>query len=208
MVAMGVQGCTDVMHAGPRRLERASHLTLLPPWMDIDCILTSSLLQCTNGLVYQKETNLVIENLFPKTVTNEYRGAWIAKWVLIAVTAMTLGRSLAHVFLPDGGAQSIATIPLDAYSPGASKVVIGMFAQWGLTQLMFGLLYVLVLWRYQSLLPVMWLFVLFEWTGRLLLGFVKPFETAGTAPGAVGNLIIPVLALVMFVLSLRTQRNV
>ena len=126
----------------------------------------------------------MFENLLPKTVTNEYRGARIAKWVSIAVTAMTVGRSLAHMFLPDGGAQSIATIPLDAYSTGASAAVIGMFAQWGLTQLMFGLLYVVVLWRYRSLIPLMWLFILFEWTGRLLLGFFKPFETAGTAPGS------------------------
>ena len=149
----------------------------------------------------------MFENLLPKTVTNEYRGARIAKWVFIALTAMTVGRSLAHMLLPDGGAQSIATIPLDAYSLGASAVVIGMFAQWGLTQLMFGLLYVLVLWRYRSLIPVMWLFVLLEWTGRLMLGFFKPFETAGTAPGAVGNLIIPVLALVMLVFALQERRD-
>jgi len=149
----------------------------------------------------------VFENLFPRIVNNQYRGARIAKWVFVALTAMTIGRSLAHIFLPDGGAQSIATIPLDGYSPGASAVVIGMFAQWGLTQLMFGLLYVLVLWRYPSLIPLMWLFVLFEWTGRLLLEFVKPFETAGTAPGAIGNLVIPVLALAMLVLSLRKPKT-
>jgi hypothetical protein len=150
----------------------------------------------------------MFKNLFPKTVTNEYRGASIAKWVFVALTVLTIGRSLAHVFLPDGGAQSIATIPLDAFSPNASAVVIGMFAQWGLTQLMFGLIYVLVLWRYQSLIPLMWLFIVFEWTGRLLVGFVKPFETAGTAPGAIGNLLIPLLALIMFAFALKEQRNV
>ena len=64
-----------------------------------------------------------------------------------------------------------------------------------------------MLWRYRSLIPLMWLFILFEWTGRLLLGWVKPFETAGTAPGAIGNLVIPPIALTMFVLSLRKQRN-
>jgi hypothetical protein len=149
----------------------------------------------------------MFENPFPKTVTNEYRGARIAKWVFVAMTVLTIARSLAHVFLPDGGAQSIATIPLDAFSPDASAVVIGMFAQWGLTQLMFGLLYVLVLWRYQSLIPLMWLFILFEWTGRLLMGFFKPFETAGTAPGAIGNLVIPLIALIMFVFSLRKQKS-
>jgi hypothetical protein len=150
----------------------------------------------------------MFENLFPTIVTNECRGARIAKWVFVALTAMTLGRSLAHMVLPDGGAQSIATIPLYAYSPGASKVVIGMFAQWGLTQLMFGLLYVLVLWRYQSLIPLMWLFVLFEWTGRLLPGFIKPFETTGTAPGAIGNSVIPLLALVMVAFSLEERKGV
>ena len=149
----------------------------------------------------------MIEALFPKTITNRYNGASIAKWGFVAMTVLTVGRSLAHIFLPDGGAQSIATIPLDAYSPGASAVIIGMFAQWGLTQLMFGLLYVLVLWRYQALIPLMWLFIVFEWSGRLLLGFFKPFETVGTAPGAIGNAIIPVLALILLVLSLKTNEE-
>jgi hypothetical protein len=77
-----------------------------------------------------------------------------------------------------------------------------MFAQWGLAQLMFGRLYVLVIWRYQSLIPLMWIFILFEWTGRFLLGFSKPFETVGTASGAIGTLIFPVLSFSILVLSL------
>jgi hypothetical protein len=149
----------------------------------------------------------MLEKLFPKTVDNRYRGLPIAKWAFVAMTILTIVRSLAHIFLPDGGAQSIATIPLDAFSSDASTVIIGMFAQWGLTQLMFGLLYVLVLWRYQSLIPLMWLFIAFEWSGRLLLGFVKPFETVDTAPGAIGNLIFPILALVMLVLALKERRH-
>ena len=148
----------------------------------------------------------MIEKLFPKNIDNQYHGISIVKWIFMAMTVLTVGRSLAHIFLPDGGAQSIATIPLDGFTSSGAKVVIGMFAQWGLTQLMFGLLYVLVLWRYQSLIPLMWLFIAFEWSGRLVLGFFKPFETMGTAPGAIGNLIFPFLALIMFVLSLRTKK--
>ena len=149
----------------------------------------------------------MIEHLFPKTIDNQYRGMAIAKWMLVAMTLLTLGRSLAHIFLPDGGAQSIATIPLNGFSAEAATVIIGMFAQWGLTQLMFGLLYVLVLWRYQSLIPLMWLFIFSEWTGRLLLGFYKPFETVGTAPGAIGNIIFPIISLAMLVLSLRRNKQ-
>ncbi|MCP4421252.1 MAG: hypothetical protein GY805_31965 [Chloroflexi bacterium] len=123
------------------------------------------------------------------------------------MTILTVGRSLAHIFIADGGAQSIATIPLDEFTISGATVIIGMFAQWGLTQLMFGLLYVLTLWRYQSLIPLMWLFIFVEWTGRLLLGFYKPFETVDTAPGAIGNLIFPVLALIMLILALRSAKK-
>lgn len=145
----------------------------------------------------------MFDKLFPKTIDNQYRGMSTAKWVFVVMTLLTVGRSLAHMFLPDGGAQSIATIPLGEFTSNGAMVIIGMFAQWGLTQLMFGLLYGIVLWRYQSLIPLMWLFIEFEWLGRLLLGFYKPFETVGQAPGATGNMIFPVLALVMLVLSLR-----
>lgn len=149
----------------------------------------------------------MIANLFPKTIDNHYRGLLPAKWVFIVVVVMTISRSLVHIFLPDGGAQSIATIPLHAFSSEAAAVIIGMFAQWGLTQLMFGLFYLIVLWRYQSLIPLMWLFILFEYSGRLLLSLYKPFETAGQAPGGIGNYILVPLALIMLVLALREWEN-
>ena len=150
----------------------------------------------------------MFEKLFPKTIDNEYRGNAIAKWLFVVITIHAVGRSLTHMFLPDGGAQSIATIPLDTFSPGAASVIIGLFAYWGLSQLLFGLIFVLVLWRYQSLIPLMWVFMFIEYSGRLLIGgFYKPFETVGTAPGAVLNHVFPLLALVMLVLSLWEKKE-
>lgn len=149
----------------------------------------------------------MFEKLFPKVIDNQYRGLSVAKWMFVAMTILTVGRSLTHIFLPDGGTQSIATIPLNVFSSEASAVIVGMFAQWGLTQLMFGLLYVIVLWRYQSLIPLMWLFIFFEWTGRLLLGYYKPIETIGQAPGGIGNMVFPVVSLTMLVLSLMNKKN-
>ena len=147
----------------------------------------------------------MIDKLLPQPITNTYRGESLAKWVLVLLTIMTLVRSLLHIFLPDGGAQSIATIPLDSFTDNGVAAVIHIFAQWGLSQLLFGLLYVLVLWRYQSLIPLMYLFIFIEYTGRLLIGLAKPFETSGTSPGAVGNIIIIPLSLVMLFLSLRSK---
>jgi len=112
------------------------------------------------------------------------------------------------MFLEDGGAQSIATIPLDNYSVEASGVVIHIFAEWGLTQLLFGVLYAIVLWRYKILIPLMYLFIFIEYTSRLLLTMYKPIILEGTAPGGIGNYIMIPLALIMFVLSLlKTKKN-
>ncbi len=112
------------------------------------------------------------------------------------------------MFKDDGGAQSIATIPLDSFGPGGAETVIGIFAFWGLSQLLLGLVYVVVLWRYPALIPFIYLLFLAEYLGRLLLGMANPIETTGTAPGGRANLIFPVLGALMFYLSLpRRERS-
>ena len=148
-----------------------------------------------------------MDKLFPKPITNQYCGAPVAKWVFVLLTVITIGRSLAHIFLPDGGAESIATIPLTSFTTNGQATVIHIFALWGLSQLLFGLLYIVVLWRYQSLIPLMYLFILVEYIGRLLLTFAKPIVTQGTAPGAIGNYVLIPFALLMLVLSLKEKKN-
>lgn len=149
----------------------------------------------------------MIDKLFPQPVTNEYQGQAVAKWVFALVTILTIARSLAHILLPDGGAQSIATIPLDEFTANGAATAVHLFALWGLSQLLLGLFYLIVLWRYQSLIPLMYLFIISEYTVRLLLTAAKPLETHGTAPGAIGNYVIIPLALLMVVLALVPRRN-
>lgn len=147
--------------------------------------------------------------IFPKTIDNSYNGNKLPLYLFYLLTAVTIGRSLVHMFAVDGGAQSIATIPLDSYSVEASDAVIHIFAEWGLTQLLFGVLYAIVLWKYKSLIPLMYLFIFIEYTGRLLLTMYKPIILEGTAPGGVGNYIMIPLAIIMLVPSLRkTKKNV
>ena len=140
----------------------------------------------------------MLETLFPRRAANEFHGAPLAGWALAAMTLLTLGRSAAHVALPDGGAQSIATIPVDDFTANGAAALIHVFSEWGLSQLLFGLVYVIVLLRYRSLMV--------EYAGRLLLGFAKPVELSGTAPGAVGNYVFIPLALLMLVLALRERK--
>ncbi len=149
----------------------------------------------------------MIEKLLPQPVTNHYAGHPLAKWVFAAITVFTIGRSLVHMFAPDGGAQSIATIALDSFTPGGANTVVTVFALWGLSQLIIGLLYAIVLWRYQSLIPLMYVFFAFEYFMRLIAGAYSPgVEKLATAPGEIGNLVFLPLGLVMLWLSLRENQ--
>jgi hypothetical protein len=114
-------------------------------------------------------------------------------------TLVGIVRSLLHIFLPDGGAQLIATIPLDSFSEEAKAVVIGMFALWGLSQLLSSLVYIYILMKRKEWLPFAWLLLLIEYASRWLIGQFKPFETVQTAPGAIGNYVFMILSVVMLV---------
>lgn len=147
----------------------------------------------------------MLDKLFPKQLNNDYKGHAIAKWVFVLLTIITIGRSLVHMFAADGGAQSIATIPLDTFSTSGADTVILIFALWGLSQLLIGFIYLIVLWRYQAFIPLMYLLIIIEYIMRIVLGILKPIETTGTAPGGILNFILIPLALVLLFLSLRTK---
>ena len=80
--------------------------------------------------------------------------------------------------------------------------VIGVFALWGLAQLAMAFVMLLACIRYKALIPLLWLFLFFEWAGRFAISLYKPIETLERAPGETGNMIFPFLALAMLVLSL------
>ena len=144
----------------------------------------------------------MFESILPRSLEQGYRGHPVARWVLVGLTLITLARSLIHMFKYDGGAQSIATIPLDTFTPGGSAAVVLIFALWGLSQFLLGLVYVVVLWRYPALIPLVYLLFVAEYVGRGLLGLTNPVETVETAPGARANIVFPILGAVMFFLAL------
>ena len=140
--------------------------------------------------------------LLPAQIDNHYRGLKISQYAFFLITAVTLVRSLIHVFAPDGGSQSIATIPLDSYSAEAASTVILMFSLWGLSQLLMGIVYLGVSLKYRSLIPAMYVLVIFEYAMRIVIGQMKPILTTGTAPGSIGSWIMVPVCAVLLALSL------
>jgi hypothetical protein len=108
------------------------------------------------------------------------------------------------MFAPDGGAQKASRrTRWDGFTPNGANTVILMFALWGLSQLLIGIIYVAVLWRYNALIPFMYLLMILEYGLRIVLGTLKPIETTSTAPGAIGDYVMVPLAIIMLILSLR-----
>jgi hypothetical protein len=137
--------------------------------------------------------------LFPKTADNAYRGSPIARWAFLALSVVSIARSCIHLFAPDGGAGSIAGI--DLANAGAASVVFA-FALWGLSQLIYGLIQLLVALRYRTLIPLMYLFLIVETLGRMAVGHFKPPVLLHVPPGGSADYVLLPLALLMLVLSL------
>jgi hypothetical protein len=118
---------------------------------------------------------------------------------LIALTTVTTLRSLAHIFLPDGGANSIAG--LDVSGAGGNNL-IAMFAQWGYTQLLLSVMMWGVIIFARNLLPFALLVQTLDWGGRILIGLMKPVEVASAPPGEIGSYILWPLCLIALWFSL------
>lgn len=144
----------------------------------------------------------IINKVFPKTIDNNYKGFKIALYVFYILTVVTLWRSQHHLFAADGGAQSIASIPLDTFTSNGEMAVIGVFSLWGLSQLTIGFIYLATALRYKSLVPFMYLLMFFEYLMRsFYIGNFKPIPTVDTAPGAILNIILVIAVPILFILS-------
>lgn len=143
--------------------------------------------------------------ILPEVINSEYTGKKVALYFFYPLAFMTIIRSLVHIFSPDGGAQSIAKIPLDTFTQTGAESLILIFSLWGFTQFLQGFVFVLVAWRYRSLIPLMYLFIVFENVMRLVLGMLKPIEAVGT-PGSAGSYVLIPLALILFLLSLSSRK--
>jgi len=148
------------------------------------------------------------EALFPKTADNNYKGHKLAKWILYFYIFKSFFAGCVHMFAVDGGAQSIGSIALDTFTKGGADSFITMFAMWGMEQLVIGLIAVVILWRYKSLIPMLWGIYAIEYIGRGIVPLIKPgLVTAHTPPGAAADFVLIPLTICMFVLALYTSRK-
>lgn len=123
----------------------------------------------------------------------DYRGSKASLFFFIALTALSTLRSLAHIFLPDGGAGSIAGLETEV---AGGENIIAMFGQWGLGQLLLALVMWLVIIYAKALVPLGLIFSSLDWGGRILIGVIKPIEVMDPPPGEYGSYVLLPLCLI------------
>ena len=143
-----------------------------------------------------------MKKLIPETIENKIpsnKFVYYFTWLLVAFNFF---RSLEHIFNDDGGAQSIAGIPLDFYIPEASNNIISIFAQWGFSQLVLACILLIVVLKIRELIPLMLLIIALENIFRAGIGQYKSLIISSAPPGALTPLI-GLVTLIFFFISIR-----
>ena len=145
-----------------------------------------------------------MKKIIPDTIENRIpnnKFVYFFTWLLVAFNFF---RSLEHIFNEDGGAESIAGIPLESYSSEAASNIISIFAQWGFSQLVLACILLLVVLKMREFIPLMLLIIALENILRGAVGLYKPLILGDAPPGAVSP-IIGLVTLAVFFISIREK---
>ena len=146
----------------------------------------------------------MLETLFPRVADNRYPGQRFGLW-LFALMLLKIAMGLNVMFNAPQVARTADGIPVDMFAAPAATAFFFAFAAWGLSQAILGLISLLVLLRYRSLVPLTFLILLVEQLGRMLLRLQWPIERV-EAPGAAINIALAAIMAVGLGLSLWRPR--
>ena len=140
-----------------------------------------------------------MKKLIPATIENKIPSNKFVYYFCWLLVTFNLFRSLEHIFAEDGGAESIAGIPLSSYSDEAANNIVSIFAQWGFSQLVLACMLLLVVLKMRELIPLMLLIIALENILRGAVGLYKPLILGDAPPGAVSPIIGLVTLVVLFI---------
>lgn len=115
----------------------------------------------------------MLKQIFPKTLDNNYQGSKIAIIILAIITIIKLimGINIGGInpyISTEQILTSVDNIPLNSYPLDASKMVIGMAQSWGQLMLIISLLSILILIKYRTAIPLMFLIYITENLERII----------------------------------------
>lgn len=132
--------------------------------------------------------------LLPPSTNHAYTGSPLAARLLGLLAVLTILPACIHLFLPDGGAGSIAGIDLGPCGPA----IVALFAWAGATQLAFGLVMLGTALRYRTFVPVVLALLLLERGLHAFNGWIWKRGTGHHPPEHYAVLVgVPLVALAL-----------
>ena len=151
-----------------------------------------------------------MKRLLPEVADNNFHGPKIAFYFFIFFMVVNTVRSSIHFLADDAGLNSIANIMIFEGEPDPNKVIYLFGSLWGEVQVLLCLIFWIVFFRYKSLIPLMYLVSLLEWSMRLII--IKPMKglddiyTNGFTPGSELAPVAVLLLIIFFILSLKNSK--
>jgi len=129
----------------------------------------------------------MLNALFPTQADNTYAGHTAALWLLGILIALKALVSVGSIFNGHTAATSADGIPLDTYPEAAARTILALFALVGIARLIASIVAAVVLVRYRSLVPLMFVLFLLEQLGRQVVLWALPVARTGGTSGVVIN---------------------
>ena len=148
----------------------------------------------------------ILEMVLPEKASNEFNGGRVPIIGFCLMLLPVTFRSLVHLFKGDSGVNSIATIHVFEGTPDPNAVIYMFSAVGGLYQTVILLIYLIVLFRYRNLIPLMFVLMLVEIGFRIVVATLHPLTEeffVRTPPGKFTNLPFGLLSVVMLFVTYR-----
>jgi hypothetical protein len=148
----------------------------------------------------------MLDQLLPKSIDNAYRGHKLAfvPFVLLVLMKCVIGvNSIVNGYAVMTKADGI---PLGTFPPAAVQCLVSLWALLGLSHVIIGLLCILVLIRYRSMLPFMFALLLLQHLGGRVITHYLPLVRTGAPPASIVNLTFLAMMIVGLGLSLWKRR--
>lgn len=149
----------------------------------------------------------MLSKIFPQTIDNKLNGQWLGYLLLVPVLLLKIAIAIGSMVMP-AEANSTDGIEMSGYPVAALQEAIVSTALLGLLHLSIGLIGVLALIRYRAMIPLIYVWLLFEFAGRRLLLTIYPIERAGdTSTASTINLVLLALMVVGFGFSIWPRKQ-
>jgi hypothetical protein len=145
----------------------------------------------------------MLPEFLPRQAGNAYQGHKVALWIFAAVTVIRLVMSLNSFLNARTTARYADGIPLHTYPPAAAQTTVSLFSLLGWYSFIICLTCILVLIRYRSLVPVMFVLLLLQSIGGRLIPHFLPILRTGTPSGIYVNWILLAFIVVGLAFSIR-----